>query len=46
MECIIEISFDSRYSSVVSAGMDLGISFSLLREQRTTVPVQVQDGGQ
>lgn len=43
---IIEISFDSRYSSVVSDGMLFGISFSLFREQRTTVPVQVQDGGQ
>lgn len=43
---IMVISFDSKYSSVVSAGTPRGISFSLLREQRTIVPVQTQDGGQ
>lgn len=40
------ISLDSKYNSEVSAGIPLGISASLLREQRTTVPVHVHDGGQ
>lgn len=35
---ITEMSFESKYSSVVSAGMPLGISLNALREQRTTVP--------
>lgn len=42
----MEISFDSKYNSDVSVGMPRGISFNLFREQRTTVPVHVHDGGQ
>lgn len=40
------MSFDSKYNSDVSVGIPRGISFNLLREQRTTVPVHVHDGGQ
>jgi hypothetical protein len=40
------ISFTSKYSSVVSGGMFLGISRNLARLQRTMVPVQVHFGGQ
>jgi hypothetical protein len=36
-----EMLFESKYSSVVSAGMPLGISLNEFREQRTTVPIMV-----
>jgi hypothetical protein len=45
-ELIIEILFDSKYSSVVSFGMPFGISLSEFLEHLTTVPVHVHDGGQ
>lgn len=45
-DCIVEMLFDSKYSSVVSIGMPLGISLSEFLAQRTTVPVQVHDAGQ
>lgn len=44
--CIIDISLESKYNSDVSCGIPFGISFNLLPEHRTTVPVHVHDGGQ
>lgn len=40
------ILLDSKYNSVVSTGMALGISVSPFLEHLTIVPVQVHEGGQ